>query len=154
MSHSPKNRLPVTIVGGFLGAGKTSLLHHMISEHRGGHLAVLVENPGPLNLDARALRGLCGAMRRTNDAVFEIPNGDEAAQVGAIATTLRDLAQAGRYERVLIEVAERPIPRGWPITFVPMEIWRIGPNCSSSFALSMRWKAFARAMAPNRCAPR
>jgi len=103
-------RLPVTIVGGFLGAGKTSLLHHMISEHRGGHLAVLVENPGPLNLDAKALRGLCGAMRRTNDAVFEIPNGDEAAQAGAIATTVRELAQAGRYERVLIEVGGTSSP--------------------------------------------
>ena len=98
-------RLPVTLVGGFLGAGKTSLLHHLISEHRGGHLAVLVENPGVLNLDAKALRGLCGAMQRTNDAVFEIPNGDEAAQVQAVATCLRDLAEAGRYERVLIEVA-------------------------------------------------
>jgi len=99
------NRLPVTLVGGFLGAGKTSLLHYIISEHRGGYLAVLVENLGALNLDAKALKGLCGAMRRTNDAVFEIPNGDEAAQLGAIAATLRDLVEAGRYERVLIEVA-------------------------------------------------
>jgi G3E family GTPase len=99
------NRLPVTLVGGFLGAGKTSLLHYFISEHREGHLAVLVENPGALNLDAKALRGLCGAMRRTNDAVFEIPDGDETAQAGAIAACLRDLSRAGRYEHVLIEVA-------------------------------------------------
>jgi len=104
------NRLPVTLVGGFLGAGKTSLLHHFISEHQGGHLAVLVENPGALNLDAKALRGLGGAMRRTNDAVFEIPNGDEAAQVQAVAGCLRDLAEAGRYERVLIEVAGTSSP--------------------------------------------
>jgi len=99
------HRLPVTLVGGFLGAGKTSLLHHLISEHQGGHLAVLVENPGPLNLDAKAIRGLCGAMRRTDDAVFEISNGEETAQVEAIAACLRDLALAGKYERVLIEVA-------------------------------------------------
>src|SRR5271170_2573083 len=99
------HRLPVTLVGGFLGAGKTSLLHHAISEHRGGHLAVLVENPGALNLDAKALRGLCGAMRRTQDAVFEIPNGDETAQIKAIVARLRDLALAERYERVLIEVS-------------------------------------------------
>ena len=103
-------RLPVTLVGGFLGAGKTSLLHHFISEHRGGYLAVLVENPGALNLDAKALRGLCGAMRRAQDAVFEIPNGDEAAQIEAIASCLRDLAAAGRYEHVLIEVAGTSSP--------------------------------------------
>jgi G3E family GTPase len=66
---------------------------------------VLVENPGALNLDAKALRGLCGAMRRTNDAVFEIPDGEGTAQITAIAHCLRDLAESGRYERVLIEVA-------------------------------------------------
>lgn len=99
------HRLPVTLVGGFPGAGKTSLLHHAISEHHGGHFAVLVENPGPLNLDAKAIRGLCGAMRRTNDAVFEIPDGEETAQVEAIAACLRDLSLAGTHERVLIEVA-------------------------------------------------
>jgi G3E family GTPase len=98
-------RLPVTLVGGFLGVGKTSLLHHVISEHRGGHLAVLVENPGALNLDAKALRGLCGAMRRVNDTVLEIPNGDEAAQIEWISSRLREFSVAGRYERVLIEVA-------------------------------------------------
>jgi G3E family GTPase len=97
-------RLPVTLVGGFLGAGKTSLLHHIISGHRGGHLAVLVENPGALNLDARALRGLCGAMRRLNDTVLEIPGGGDVALIEWIAARLRDFSLAGRYERVLVEV--------------------------------------------------
>src|SRR5271167_2379811 len=98
------SRLPVTLVGGFLGAGKTSLLHHIISEYQGGHLAVLVENPGALNLDAKALRGLCGAMRRLNDTVLEIPEGDETAQIEWIAARLREFSLAGRYERVMVEV--------------------------------------------------
>jgi G3E family GTPase len=97
-------RLPVTLVGGFLGAGKTSFLHHAISEYHGGYLAVLVENPGVLNLDAKAIRGLCGAMRRSNDTVLEIPDGDEAAQTEWIAAQLRDLSATARHERVLIEV--------------------------------------------------
>jgi G3E family GTPase len=129
-------RLPVTLVGGFLGAGKTSLLHHLISEHRGGHLAVLVENPGALNLDAKALRGLCGAMRRTNDTVLEIPNGDEAAQIEWIAARLSEFSLAGRYERVLIEVGGTTNPArlgrhfgllpGQPETFSPWaELYQI-----------------------------
>ena len=97
-------RLPVTLVGGWPGAGKTSLLHHFISEHRGGYLAVLVENPGPLNLDAKALRGLCGAMRRAQDTVLEIPVGNEAAQIEWIASRVREFSLSGRVERVLIEV--------------------------------------------------
>jgi G3E family GTPase len=98
-------RLPVTLVGGFLGAGKTSLLHHFISGHHGGHLALLVESPGAVNHDAKALRGLCGAMRRGHDAVLEIPPGDETMQVEWIAARLREWSLAGRYERVLVEVA-------------------------------------------------
>jgi G3E family GTPase len=98
-------RLPVTLVSGFPGAGKTSLLHHFISEHRGGYLAVLVENADTLNLDAKAVRGLCGAMRRQHDRVLEFPPGDEKAQIEWLSATLRGLAQDGRFERVLIETA-------------------------------------------------
>ena len=98
------HRLPVTLVGGFLGAGKTSLLHYFISEHRGGHLALLMDSTGAVNHDAKALRGLCGAMRREHDAVLEIPSGDEAMQIAWMAARLREWSQAGRYERVLIEV--------------------------------------------------
>ena len=98
-------RLPVTLVGGFPGAGKTSLLHDFVSRGLNGYLAVLVENPGPLNLDAKALRGLCGAMRRQQDVVLELPNGGEAAQLDWLARTLRELAAAGRFEQVLVETA-------------------------------------------------
>jgi G3E family GTPase len=97
--------LPVTLIAGFLGAGKTSFLHNIISEHGGGHLAVMVENPGPLNADAKAIRGLCGAMRRNHDIVLEIPNGDDATQLEWLAARFKELSQSGRYERVLIEVA-------------------------------------------------
>jgi G3E family GTPase len=99
------NRLPVTLVSGFPGAGKTSLLHHFISGHGGGHLAVLVEDLGGRNLDAQAMRGLCGAMGRRHDRVLEIPPGDETTQLEWLAGTLRGLAQEGRFERVLIETA-------------------------------------------------
>jgi G3E family GTPase len=91
--------LPITLVAGFLGAGKTSLLHHLISEHGGGHLAVLVESEGELNLDAKALRGLCGAMRRSFDVVEEFGSTDDL--VGALG----EITQAARHERALVEVS-------------------------------------------------
>jgi G3E family GTPase len=104
------SRLPVTIIGGFLGAGKTSLVHNIITEHQGGYLAMLIENPGPLNLDAKAMRGLCGAMRRLQDTVLEIPNGDGETQLAWLARALREITQAGRFERVLIEVSGTSSP--------------------------------------------
>lgn len=106
-------RLPVILLGGFFGAGKTSLLHHLISEHQGGHLAILVENPGTLALDAKALRGLCQNMRRTYDTVKEIPTLDDASRREWLAATLREFAEAGRYERVLIELNGGTNPVHW-----------------------------------------
>jgi G3E family GTPase len=91
--------LPVTLVAGFLGAGKTSLLHHLVTEHAGGHLALLVEKTGELDVDARALRGLCGAMGRTNDRVEEFSTKDE------LQALINDIAFGGRHERILIEVS-------------------------------------------------
>jgi G3E family GTPase len=91
--------LPITLVAGFLGAGKTSLLHHLISEHAGGHLAVLVESAGELNLDLRALRGLCGAMRRSFDVVEEFGSTDDLLEA------LNEIIRAARHERVLVEVS-------------------------------------------------
>jgi G3E family GTPase len=111
--------LPVTLVGGFLGAGKTSVLHHIISQHEGGYLAALVENPGPLNQDARALRGLCAVRRRLRDVVAEIPNADGEAQLGWLAQALRELAESERFERVLIEVAGTTNPARLAEHFLP-----------------------------------
>lgn len=97
--------LPVTLVGGFLGAGKTSLLHHFISEHATAPLAIFVESLGGPNLDAKAVRGLCGAMRRTQDLVLEIPAGEESEQIDWLVQKLKELSGEGRFERALIEVS-------------------------------------------------
>lgn len=99
--------LPVTLVGGFLGAGKTSLLHHLISEGSGGHLAVLVEGTGQLGFDTKALRGLCGAMQREFDLVEEFASDVELAEM------LRSIAQTARHERVLVEVGGLTSPAHW-----------------------------------------
>ncbi len=99
--------LPVTLVGGFLGAGKTSLLHHLISAEPGGHLGVLIEAAGPLSFDLKMLRGLCGAMGRQYDIV------DEFADDVGLAEALRALAQAGRHERALVEVSGLTSPARW-----------------------------------------
>ena len=99
--------LPVTLIGGFLGAGKTSLLHYLISEHQGGHLAVLVEKSDELSLDLRALRSLCGAMGRRYDVVEEI------ADAAGLVAALREIARGGRHEQVVIESSGLTLPSYW-----------------------------------------
>ena len=50
-SRAP-DRIPITLIGGYLGAGKTSLLNHLLTHARGERLAVLVNDFGALGLDA------------------------------------------------------------------------------------------------------
>ena len=46
------DRLPVTVLGGYLGAGKTTLLNRLLSDAHGVKLAVLVNDFGEVNIDA------------------------------------------------------------------------------------------------------
>ena len=52
-SHSTFSPIPVTIIGGFLGSGKTSLLNHIINNTHGKRFAVLVNDFGEINIDAK-----------------------------------------------------------------------------------------------------
>ena len=52
--------IPVTVIGGFLGAGKTTLLNYILSENHGVHAAVLVNDFGAINIDAKLVVGVEG----------------------------------------------------------------------------------------------
>src|SRR3954464_13503703 len=67
-------RIPATIVTGFLGAGKTSLVRHLLANAAGHRLAVIVNEFGELGIDRELLLG-CGDTACTEDDIVELANG-------------------------------------------------------------------------------
>src|ERR1700689_2048221 len=66
-------KIPLTIVTGFLGAGKTSLVRHLLAHAHGRRIALLINEFGELGIDREVLLG-CGA-QCAEDEVIELANG-------------------------------------------------------------------------------
>jgi len=97
MSATP---LPLTVIGGFLGAGKTSLLNHWLRQARGLRCAVLVNDFGAINIDAALIE------HRTGDTMA-LSNGCVCCQIGDDLTQalVRVLDAVPAYDAVLVEAS-------------------------------------------------
>lgn len=112
-SHSHLDtRLPVTVLSGFLGAGKTTVLNHVLNNRQGLRVAVIVNDMSEVNIDAATINREV-SLHRGEEQLIELSNG-------CICCTLREdlllevsrLAKEGRFDYLLIEstgIAE-PLP--------------------------------------------
>ena len=105
-------RIPTTVVTGFLGAGKTTLIRHLLENAGGRRLAVVVNEFGDVGIDGEILRG-CGVEGCADDDILELANGCICCTVADdFLPTLRKLIdRPNPPEHILIETSGLALPK-------------------------------------------
>lgn len=121
LSKTTLAKTPCTIVTGFLGAGKTTLVRHLLENAGGKKLAVLVNEFGDLGFDGEFLKG-CGIAGCTEEDVVELPNGCICCTVADdfVPALEKLLNRADPPQHILIETSGLALPKplvqafNWP----------------------------------------
>ena len=114
-------KIPATVVTGFLGAGKTTLIRHMLQNAQGKRIALIINEFGDLGVDGDILKG-CGDEVCTEDDVVELSNGCICCTVADdfIPTMEQLLARDPKPDHIVIETSGLALPQplvrafNWP----------------------------------------
>ncbi len=112
MTTSPLAKVPVTIITGFLGAGKTTLIRHVLENAKGRRLALIVNEFGDIGVDGEILRS-CGIESCPDENIVELANGCICCTVADdfIPAIEKLLALPNRPEHIIVETSGLALPK-------------------------------------------
>ena len=125
-------KTPVTVITGFLGAGKTSLIRHMLENANGRKLALIINEFGDLGIDGDILKG-CGDKTCSEDDVMELTNGCICCTVADdfIPTLETLLDREDRPDHIVIETSGLALPKPLvKVSLLPCNHAQILPEAS------------------------
>ncbi|QRZ13329.1 cobalamin biosynthesis protein CobW [Paracoccus methylovorus] len=109
---SDLTKTPVTVITGFLGAGKTTLIRHLMSQPQGKRLAVLVNEFGTMGVDGEILKS-CADDNCPAENIMELSNGCICCTVADdfIPTLEKLMAMPSKPDHILIETSGLALPK-------------------------------------------
>ena len=110
--------IPVTIISGFLGAGKTSLLNHILNADHGLRVAVLVNDFGEVNIDAELISGISG------ESTINLSNGCICCSIrdDLLEATVQLIQRPDPPEYIVVETSGVSDPMAVSLTFMSPEL--------------------------------
>jgi len=108
MGDPETERTPVTVVSGYLGAGKTTLVNHVLGNQQGYEVAVIVNDMGEVNIDADLI-----ARENEETGIVDLSNGCICCRLqGDLLSEAERLAEAREFDHLLVESSgiSEPIP--------------------------------------------
>jgi len=114
-------KIPATVVTGFLGAGKTSIIRRLLENANGRRIALIINEFGDIGVDGEILKG-CGIEDCTDEDILELANGCICCTVADdfIPTMEALLGRERKPDRIIIETSGLAMPKplvkafNWP----------------------------------------
>ncbi len=121
LAKAGNGKIPATVITGFLGAGKTTMIRNMLQNAGGRRIALIINEFGDLGVDGDVLKG-CGAEACTEDDIIELTNGCICCTVADdfIPTMTKLLDRENRPDHIIIETSGLALPQpliaafNWP----------------------------------------
>ncbi|MBP1882271.1 cobalamin biosynthesis protein CobW [Sinorhizobium mexicanum] len=121
LAKANHGKIPATVITGFLGAGKTTMIRNLLQNADGKRIALIINEFGDLGVDGDVLKG-CGADACSEDDIIELTNGCICCTVADdfIPTMTKLLERENRPDHIVIETSGLALPQplvaafNWP----------------------------------------